>query len=152
MWSSRCVRFAQLALAVYIGSSVLYVSVKVFSPFVCIAIPCPTYSSPGWMMSAAAAGATSLRDSDPGKPKIQPDNNPQRVWSLNDTTVAESLFLSKAFSNSHHPNQIMPFYYRASGDMDKEDITITTLVTMDRFPAFRRLVERYQGMLSTFSA
>lgn len=58
------------------------------------------------------------------------------------------LFLSKAFSNSMHPSKIIPFLYRASGDFQADDITITTLITSNRFPVFARLVERYRGMLT----
>jgi len=43
---------------------------------------------------------------------------------------------------------IVPFYYRATGSFDQEDITITTLVTSNRFQVFSRLVERYQGPIS----
>ncbi|KIY50287.1 glycosyltransferase family 49 protein, partial [Fistulina hepatica ATCC 64428] len=58
------------------------------------------------------------------------------------------LFLSKAFSTSMRPSKIHPYYYRATDLVDKEDITITTLITSNRFPAFSRLVARYQGPIS----
>ncbi|KAF5383486.1 hypothetical protein D9757_006133 [Collybiopsis confluens] len=45
------------------------------------------------------------------------------------------LFLSKAFSNSMQPSNIRPFFYQASGEFDSNDITITTLITSNRFPA-----------------
>lgn len=60
----------------------------------------------------------------------------------------EELFLSKAFSNSMRPSKTIPYFYRASGNFDQDDITITTLVTSNRFNAFSRLVERYQGEYS----
>lgn len=63
--------------------------------------------------------------------------------------VSEDLFLSKAFSQSMHPSKIVPFFYRASGEFDQEDITITTLVTSNRFKVFAELAENYQG-ISTF--
>ncbi|KAJ7188618.1 glycosyltransferase family 49 protein [Mycena filopes] len=62
--------------------------------------------------------------------------------------MSEDLFLSKAFSASMHPSKIVPFFYRATGTFDKEDITITTLVTSNRFEVFARLVERYPGPIS----
>ncbi|KAJ7039075.1 glycosyltransferase family 49 protein [Mycena alexandri] len=62
--------------------------------------------------------------------------------------MSEDLFLSKAFSASMHPSKIVPFFYRATGTFDKEDITITTLVTSNRFQVFARLVERYPGPIS----
>lgn len=60
-------------------------------------------------------------------------------------SMSEELFLTKAFANSMRPSKIVPFYYRATGGFDREDITITTLITSNRFQAFARLVERYQG-------
>jgi hypothetical protein len=65
--------------------------------------------------------------------------------NLAPTTMSEDLFLSKAFAQSMHPSKIVPFFYRASGEFDKEDITLTTLVTSDRFKVFAQLVENYQG-------
>ncbi|KAJ7287252.1 glycosyltransferase family 49 protein [Mycena rebaudengoi] len=62
--------------------------------------------------------------------------------------MSEDLFLSKAFANSMRPSKIVPFFYRATGTFDKEDITITTLVTSNRFQVFARLVERYPGPIS----
>ncbi|KAF9039460.1 glycosyltransferase family 49 protein [Hymenopellis radicata] len=62
--------------------------------------------------------------------------------------MSESLFVSKAFSSSYTPSTIIPYFYRASQDFEKEDITITTLITSDRFQVFARLVERYQGPIS----
>ncbi|KAJ7209709.1 glycosyltransferase family 49 protein [Mycena pura] len=62
--------------------------------------------------------------------------------------MSEALFLSKAFANSMRHSKIVPFFYRATGTFDKEDITITTLVTSNRFQVFARLVERYSGPIS----
>ncbi|KAJ7594975.1 glycosyl-transferase for dystroglycan-domain-containing protein [Mycena floridula] len=62
--------------------------------------------------------------------------------------LQEELFLSKLFGNSFHPTKIIPFFYRATGTFDQEDITITTLVTSNRFKVFANLVERYQGPIS----
>ena len=65
--------------------------------------------------------------------------------NLTPVMMAEDLLLSKAFSQSMGPSKIIPFFYRASGQFDKEDITITTLVTSNRFNVFVQLVENYQG-------
>jgi hypothetical protein len=56
------------------------------------------------------------------------------------------LFLSKALSSSMRPSRTIPYFYRANGTFDPDDITITTLITSNRFQVFRRLVERYQGL------
>ncbi|KAK4054922.1 hypothetical protein OIV83_000846 [Microbotryomycetes sp. JL201] len=66
--------------------------------------------------------------------------------------LSEDHFMSMSFSNSLSPSKVIPYYYRASEpdqpDFNKEDITITTLVTSNRFEVFLRLVERYQGPVS----
>ncbi|KAL5521302.1 hypothetical protein ACEPAG_9225 [Sanghuangporus baumii] len=67
-----------------------------------------------------------------------------------------SLFLSKAFAVSQehlayddtNNLDIVPYYYRASQIHKKEDITITTLVTRNRFAVFKQLVEKYRGPIS----
>ncbi|KLO10318.1 hypothetical protein SCHPADRAFT_832679 [Schizopora paradoxa] len=66
------------------------------------------------------------------------------------------IFFSKAFAtsqehlsfNDQNNMQVIPYYYRASLEHDSEDITITTLVTRDRFLVFKQLVERYKGPIS----
>jgi len=66
------------------------------------------------------------------------------------TIISEDLFLSLSFSSSLQPSKVIPYYYRAKApdrfDFSKEDITITTLVTGNRFTVFQRLVERYRGL------
>lgn len=61
------------------------------------------------------------------------------------TAISQETFLSKAFSNSLHPTRILPYFYRASGAFDRDDVTITTLVTSNRFKVLKQLVNRYQG-------
>ncbi|GAA5978472.1 hypothetical protein JCM11641_007958 [Rhodosporidiobolus odoratus] len=67
-------------------------------------------------------------------------------------TISEDHFLSLSFGSSLQPSKVIPYYYRATDpdrlDFNKEDITITTLVTSNRFTVFERLVERYQGPIS----
>lgn len=66
------------------------------------------------------------------------------------------VFFSKAFAtsqehlsfNDQNNMHIIPYYYRGSLTHDNEDITITTLVTRDRFLVFKQLVERYKGPIS----
>lgn len=61
--------------------------------------------------------------------------------------LQESVFLSRAFSQAMKPSRIIPFYYRASRSFRREDITIATLVTSNRFEVLARLVQQYQGIL-----
>lgn len=68
-------------------------------------------------------------------------------------TNDEDFFLSKAFSDALGPSKVVPYYYRAigphsNGEFDQKDITITTLVTSNRFKVFAKLVEHYQGPIS----
>ncbi|KAI0251142.1 glycosyl-transferase for dystroglycan-domain-containing protein [Lactifluus subvellereus] len=69
-------------------------------------------------------------------------------WSLEWFAMPESRFLSKAFSNSMHPMKIFPYFYKASESFEEDDITITTLVTPNRFEVLRKLASRYEGPLS----
>ena len=66
--------------------------------------------------------------------------------SLDWFPMSESLFLSKSFSGSMHPMKIFPYFYKASENFDEDDITITTLVTPNRFEVLRKLALRYEGM------
>ncbi len=65
--------------------------------------------------------------------------------STSSVPLREETFLSKAFSLAMHPTKIIPFYYKASGPISEDDVTITTLVTSNRFKVLKQLVERYQG-------
>ncbi|KAF8967939.1 glycosyl-transferase for dystroglycan-domain-containing protein [Flammula alnicola] len=56
--------------------------------------------------------------------------------------------LSKGFASSMRPSNIMPYFYRAKGSFDADDVTITTLITSNRFKVFARLVEKYRGPIS----
>lgn len=58
---------------------------------------------------------------------------------------ASPQFINKAFTGSMKPGRIVPYYYKANGIFVDEDITITTLVTGNRFSVFERLVNTYQG-------
>ena len=75
---------------------------------------------------------------------------------LYNATSAPSLFqdtlISKAFSQSLHPTRIIPYFYRASGVFEQDDVTITTLVTSNRFRILKQLVERYRGAYLLYSS
>lgn len=66
---------------------------------------------------------------------------------VNDDTVPilENTVLSKAFAQALHPTRLIPFYYKATSVVDQDDVTITTLVTSNRYKVLKQLVERYQG-------
>jgi len=66
--------------------------------------------------------------------------------------VEEKTLLSKAFANSMRPSNIKPYFYRAKGTFDSDYITITTLITSNRFEVFARLVEKYRGLSPPFFA
>jgi hypothetical protein len=59
--------------------------------------------------------------------------------------MTEDFFLSKAFGDSLQPSKVIPYYYRATNEIKKKDITITTLVTSDRFKVLAALVQKYRG-------
>lgn len=60
--------------------------------------------------------------------------------------VDESIILSKAFPHLMKPSQIIPYYLRASGTFNKDDVTITSIITSNRFEILARLAQRYQGI------
>ncbi|KAJ3514801.1 hypothetical protein NLJ89_g2157 [Agrocybe chaxingu] len=62
--------------------------------------------------------------------------------------VDDKVVLSKALANSMHPSNVIPYFYRAQGSFDSDGITITTLITSNRFEVFARLVEKYHGPIS----
>jgi hypothetical protein len=55
--------------------------------------------------------------------------------------------LSKGTASSMSPSNVIPYFYRAKGTFDTDDITITTLITSNRFKVFARLVEKYRGLV-----
>lgn len=67
------------------------------------------------------------------------------LGSIDPVLLDEDLFLAKAFSNSMHPRKIVPYFYRASGNFDTDDVTIATIITINRLQVFSRLVETYRG-------
>ena len=72
------------------------------------------------------------------------------VRSASETTLRlEDEFISLAFSGALQPSKVIPYYYRASWPDEvgftAEDVTITTLVTSNRFLVLEKLVQQYQG-------
>ena len=70
---------------------------------------------------------------------------PSDEHPIGQVAMNEPLFLSKAFSQSLQPCKIIPFYYKGSATFEDDDITITTLVTFNRFKVFGELAKRYKG-------
>jgi hypothetical protein len=62
--------------------------------------------------------------------------------------VAWDPFLSRAFPRLMHPSRIIPYYYRATGNFENDDVTVTTLISSNRFSVFYNLVRRYKGVLT----
>ncbi|KAI8877117.1 glycosyltransferase family 49 protein [Backusella circina FSU 941] len=46
------------------------------------------------------------------------------------------------------PSKVIPYYFKASNEFEQEDITISTLVTHNRFKVLSRLATRYKGPIS----
>jgi hypothetical protein len=75
----------------------------------------------------------------------------EQNWAPNWYAMSELSFLSKAFSGSMHPMRIFPYFYKASETFEDDDVTITTLVTPNRFEVLRKLASRYEGTSSLVS-
>lgn len=169
---SRGARLIQLGIIFYVGIAVLYTTnYLLISPIHnCVSalvewrVPqAPFWPSFAWFSRSSASQPNKSRPQSASNPGSHPESFPTRLsngvihWSSSDfalahgsghlepVEMAEDLFLSKAFANSMRPSKIIPYYYRATGNFDREDITITTLITSNRFQVFSRLVERYQG-------
>ncbi|TFK74028.1 hypothetical protein BDN72DRAFT_121330 [Pluteus cervinus] len=159
---SRCFRCVRLALVLYILVAVLYTTHHLFFNLVCTAFKSlvSSLSSPGnsWLHFPFSRSSTYELE----RPSILSDSTEEHTlfWEsvglspngelLRDKVVpvnAERL-LSKAFANTMRPSKIVPYYYKATGVFSSDAVTITTLITSDRFTAFSRLVERYQGPIS----
>jgi len=69
----------------------------------------------------------------------------ERNWASNWYAMSELSFFSKAFSGSMHPMRIFPYFYKASETFEDDDVTITTLITPNRFEVLRKLAARYEG-------
>ena len=72
----------------------------------------------------------------------------RKIGHVSGYGVSEETLLSKAFSEAMHPTRIIPFYFKANKPVDLDGVTITTLVTSNRFRVFKQLVERYRGPIS----
>ncbi|KAG0333603.1 hypothetical protein BG000_009026 [Podila horticola] len=66
----------------------------------------------------------------------------------NTHAIYEDFYLSKAFGNAMQPSKVIPYYFKAEGVFDKEEVTITTLITENRFGVFKKLVRNYRGPIS----
>lgn len=56
---------------------------------------------------------------------------------------------SKLFQYALKPSKIIPYFYRKQARVQEDlDITITTMITIERLGVFRNLVERYKGPVS----
>lgn len=62
--------------------------------------------------------------------------------------IEEDAVLSKIFSSTMQPSKVLPYYFKAIRQFDPESVTITTLITFDRYPIFSKLVTNYQGPIS----
>jgi hypothetical protein len=71
----------------------------------------------------------------------------QTLLSGSGLSLSSELFLSKAFDTALKPTKIVPYYYRAMHEHEHDDVTVTTIVTSNRFDALRRLVEQYEGKI-----
>lgn len=141
-------RVVYFLVTVYITSGIVYSS---YSLLMTAALKMEGWFAP---ISPGMKDDVKLRNL---KHALIPSNLPEEVlyWPAkpndehdlqsNEVAMRESLFLSKAFSQSMQPCKIIPFYYKGSATFEDDDITITTLVTFNRFKVFGELAKRYRG-------
>ncbi|KAI7865410.1 glycosyl-transferase for dystroglycan-domain-containing protein [Spinellus fusiger] len=64
-------------------------------------------------------------------------------------SLTEDIVLDKVFSDAMGPSKVIPYYFRAQDTaIDKEEVTIATLVTQNRFKVLSRLASHYKGPVS----
>ncbi|KAF9578729.1 hypothetical protein BGW38_005335 [Lunasporangiospora selenospora] len=80
------------------------------------------------------------------KMNLQSPNNKAAIQHTD--MVDEDFYLSKVYSTAMQPSKVMPYYFRAEGNFDREEVTITTLITENRFGVFKKLVRNYRGPIS----
>ena len=155
------------ALVGFVSVSVLFTTNLLFVSPVSALISCLfdylVLRPSSWMFSAKSVPYEHHLVTNVPKPTYytlsekKPTEHPLVSWISSDVTldhglglpapvsIDRNIFLSKAFMNSMRPSNIKPYFYRAKGHFESDDVTVTTLITSNRFEVFPRLVEKYQG-------
>lgn len=142
---SRGLRFIRLTASLYVAIAVLYTTNHMLSPLrTLVASSMTSYDA----HVVVAHQDTEVAGRTYQETIFWPASFPEYATGIIDgIPTSEDLFLSKAFSQSMHPLKVIPYYYRASGTFEQDDITITTLITFNRFKVFSELIKHYQGLL-----
>ena len=100
------------------------------------------------LMDSAMSGGNALGSQWTGRFSLVASEQPPSLSSIEDpfSEMEDDLLFSKLFQYSLKPSKIIPYYYRALSTPSKLDITITTLITVERLHVFNNLVNKYQGM------
>jgi hypothetical protein len=59
--------------------------------------------------------------------------------------VPVDILVSKLFQYALKPNKIIPYFLKGSDTPISDDVTIATLITIERLQVLNILVDRYQG-------
>lgn len=160
--NSYIMRYLHILLVSYTSLAVLYTTHHFFlDPFLQSLGLWPTHSryspnhSQGHSWRSLLFSPFSVHQSltPPSAQRTSGRTSPLVHWTSPhgdpNVTIPEALFLSKTFSASMQPSTTVPFFYRAAGSseftFEEDDVTITTLITADRFLVFKRLVDAYTG-------
>jgi len=150
---SPLTRILQICVMVYVAVAVAYTT-KFFVDSSYTSGPCYLPSIVAWILRRhdLRSGTNTQRDSDlPRQIMRWTSSESHLLDNLHSAgtpqiAMGEETFFSKTFSRGMRPSKAISYYYRANGNFDTEDITITPLTTSDRFHVFAQLVERYQGL------
>lgn len=63
-------------------------------------------------------------------------------------SILPDSFYSKLFQYALKPNKILPFYFRATHKPESDDISITTLITIERLSVLKDLADKYMSLIS----
>eukprot|EP00158_Paraphelidium_tribonemae_P002893 Partr_v1_DN25762_c0_g1_i2_m74700 putative Inherit from opiNOG: Glycosyltransferase-like len=72
----------------------------------------------------------------------------ESVASVPFDDVTDSMLYSKMFQYALQPTRVVPYFFRMSSRVRKDDITISTIITMERLSVFNNLVIKYKGPIS----
>ena len=62
--------------------------------------------------------------------------------------VSDNLLFSKMFQYALQPTKVIPYFFRMPTKPDKADITITTIITLERLQVLNNLINKYRGPIS----
>ncbi|KAG2212040.1 hypothetical protein INT46_011527 [Mucor plumbeus] len=139
-------KILRLLLSFYLAGSLFYATIHLLG-FGWFQSPSSSSSSSSSLTVASGSSPVSVNQLQKKYHSLQTVTWTNAEGGQNQS-IPEDLILSKVFSDAMGPSKVIPYYFKASEHFDQEDVTISTLVTHNRFPVLSRLATRYKGPIS----